>query len=76
MCSRVRVSIVVAHGLSNCGAQAWLLHSVWDLPGPGIESGSLALAGEFLPLSHKGSPEAQALYVSMQKELSERQSDR
>ena len=29
-----------------------------------------------LPLSHKGSPEAQALYVSMQKELSERQSDR
>ena len=24
------------HRLSNCGAWAWLLRSMWDLPGPGI----------------------------------------
>ena len=52
----MRVSIVVAHGLSNCGAQAWLLHSVWDLPGPGIESGSLALAGEFFTTEPQRKP--------------------
>ena len=53
---RVRVSIVVAHGLSNCGAQAWLLHGVWDLPGPGIEPVSPALAGEFFTTEPPGKP--------------------
>ena len=43
-------SIVVApetpeHRLSSCGARALLLQGMWDLPGPGIESVSLALAG-------------------------------
>ena len=53
-------SVVAAHGLSSCGlgalehrlgscgARAQLLHSMWDLPGPGIESMSPALAGGFL----------------------------
>ena len=43
---------------SGCGAQAQLLHGMWDLPGPGIEFMSPALAGEFLfivPL-YQGSP--------------------
>ena len=53
---RVRVSIVVAHGLSNCGAQAWLLHGVWDLPGPGIEPVSPALAGEFFTTEPQRKP--------------------
>ena len=36
-------SVVVAHMLSSCGTQAQLLHSLWDLPGPGIEPMSPAL---------------------------------
>ena len=54
------VSVVVACGvsscgsralerrLSSCGARAYLLHGMWDLPGPGLEPGSPALAGGFL----------------------------
>ena len=34
--------------LSSCGAQAYLLRGMWDLPGPGIEPVSPALAGGFL----------------------------
>ena len=53
-------SIVASHGLSShglralesrlssCGARAWLLHGMWDLPGPGNEPMSSALAGIFL----------------------------
>ena len=52
-------SIVVAHGLSSCGSQAlehrlsscgawaYLLCGTWDLPGPGLEPVSPALAGGF-----------------------------
>ena len=34
-------------GFSSCGAWAQPLHSTWDLPGPGIEPVSPALAGGF-----------------------------
>jgi len=34
-------------GFSSCGAQALLPRGTWDLPGPGIKSLSLALAGGF-----------------------------
>ena len=56
----VQASVVVARGLSSCGlwalerrlsscgARALLLHSMWDLPGPGIEPVSPASAGGFL----------------------------
>ena len=55
-----RASVVVARGLSSCGsralersfsscgARAQLLHGMWDLPRPGIELVSPALAGRFL----------------------------
>ena len=33
--------------LSSCGTRAQLLHSLWDLPGPGLEPMSPALAGGF-----------------------------
>ena len=36
------------HGLSSCGALAQLFHSMWDLPGPGLEPVSPALTGRFL----------------------------
>ena len=35
-------------GFSSCGTQAQLLHGIWDLPGPGIEPVSPALADRFL----------------------------
>ena len=59
-------SVVVAHGLSSCGswalecrlgscgARAYLLHGTWDLPGPGIEPVSPALAGGFLTTAPPG----------------------
>ena len=37
----------LAHRLNSCGAEASLLHDVWDFPGSGIESVSPALAGRF-----------------------------
>ena len=64
----MRASVVVAHGLSSCGlqalerglsscgAQATLLCGMWDLPGPGIEPVSPALAGRFLSTALPGKP--------------------
>ena len=43
--------------LSSCGAQALLLSSTWDLPGPGIEPVSPALAGGFLTNVPPGKPQ-------------------
>ena len=48
--------LIVEHGLSSCGLRAQLLHSMWDLPGPGVEPMSPALAADSLPPSHQGSP--------------------
>ena len=41
-------SVVVARRLSSCGAWAYLLCGMWDLPGLGLEPVSPALAGGFL----------------------------
>ena len=43
-----RASAVVAHSLGSCGMLAQLLHSMWNLPGSGIETMFPALAGGFL----------------------------
>ena len=63
-----RASVVVACGLSSCGsralehrlrscgARAQLLRSMWDLPGPGLEPVSPALAGRFLTTAPPGKP--------------------
>ena len=42
--------------LSSCGARAQLLRGMWDLPGPGIEPVSPALAGGFLTTVPPGKP--------------------
>ena len=42
--------------LSSCGPWAELLPSMWDLPGPGIESMSPALAGGFVSSVLLGKP--------------------
>ena len=41
----------------SCGAWAWLLHGMWDLPGSGIEPMSLALAGGFFTTEPPGNTE-------------------
>ena len=42
--------------LSGCGAWAYLLRSMWDLPGPGLEPVSLALTERFLTTATPGKP--------------------
>ena len=61
-----RASVVVALGLSSCGsralecrlnscgAQAQLLRGMWDLPGPGLNTVSPALAGGFFTAEPPG----------------------
>ena len=44
------------HRLSNCGSRAQLLRSMWDLPRPGLEPVSPALAGRFLTTAPPGKP--------------------
>ena len=63
-----RTSVVVARGLSSCGlralecrlsscgVRAYLLRGMWDLPGPGLEPLSPALAGGFLTTAPPGKP--------------------
>ena len=43
-------------GFSSCGARASLLRGMWDLPGPGLEPVSPALAGGFLTTVPPGKP--------------------
>ena len=42
--------------LSNCGSRAELLCGMWDLPGPGLEPASPALAGRFSTTAPPGKP--------------------
>ena len=42
--------------LSSCGSRAQLLRSMWDLPRPGLEPVSPALAGRFLTTAPPGKP--------------------
>ena len=71
-------SVVVAHGLSSCGlqalehrlsscgAQALLLRSMWDLPGPGLEPVSPALASGFLTTAPPGKSSVVVSYIEVQ----------
>ena len=42
--------------LSSCGTWVLLLHGMWDLPSPGLEPVSPALAGGFLTTAPPGKP--------------------
>jgi len=44
------------HRLSHCGTRASLLRGMWDLPTPGIEPVSSALAGRVLTTGLPGKP--------------------
>ena len=57
----IAASLVAEHRLqtcrvSNCGSQAQLLRSMWDLPRPGLEPVSPALAGRFSTTAPPGKP--------------------
>ena len=43
-------------GPSSGGAQAELLHDMWDLPRPGVKPVSPSLAGAFLTIGLPGKP--------------------
>ena len=47
-------SQAVEHRLSSCGTQALLVHGMWDIPGPGLEPVSPALAGGSLTTASPG----------------------
>ena len=73
---RARASVVVARRLSSCGlralelrlssfgARAQLLRGMWDLPGPGLEPVSPALAGRFLTTVPPGKSERNILLIT------------
>ena len=44
------------HRLSSCGSRAQLLRGMWDLPRPGLEPVSSALAGRFSTTAPPGKP--------------------
>ena len=57
----IAASLVAEHRLqtrrlSTCGSWAQLLRGMWDLPGPGLEPMSPALAGGFLTTAPPGKP--------------------
>ena len=59
-------SLVVEHRLqtrrlSNCGSRAQLLCGMWDLPRPGLEPVSPALAGRFSTTEPTGKPSPRLL---------------
>ena len=57
----VAASPVAERRLSSCGSRAQLLCGMWDLPRPGLEPVSPALAGRFLTTAPPGKPRAQLL---------------
>ena len=57
----IAASLVAEHRLqtcklSNCGSRAQLLRGMWDLPRPGLEPVSSALAGRFPTTAPPGKP--------------------
>ena len=49
-------SLALELWLSSCGTRAELLHGMWDIPGPGLEPMSPALAGGFSTTVPPGKP--------------------
>ena len=63
----VAASLVAEHRLqtrrlSNCGSRAQLLRGMWDLPRPGLEPVSPALAGRFSTTAPPGKPQSSFFY--------------
>ena len=65
----IAASLVAEHRLqtrrlSSCGSRAQLLRSMWDLPGPGLEPLSPALAGRFSTTVPPGKPNFHSYFIN------------
>ena len=68
----IAASLVAEHRLqtrrlSNCGTRAQLIRGMWDLPRPGLEPVSPALAGRFSTTAPPGKPRNIALKIQMNR---------
>ena len=68
----IAASLVAEHRLqtrrlSSCGSWAQLLRGMWDLPRPGLEPMSPALAGRFSTTAPPGKP--QLIFFNLKKYL-------
>ena len=66
----IAASLVAEHKLqmrrlSSCGSQAQLLLGMWDLPRPGLEPVSPALAGRFSTTAPPGKPYSESIDFSV-----------
>ena len=66
----IAASLVAEHRLqmrrlSSCGSRAQLLRGMWDLPRPGLEPVSPALAGRFSTTAPPGKPHPHLLNTSL-----------
>ena len=65
----VTASLVAEHRLQtrrlSSGSRAQLLRGMWDLPRPGLEPVSPALAGGFSTTAPPGKPKCHVLYLSL-----------
>ena len=69
----IAASLVAEHRLqmrrlSSCGSRAHLLRGMWDLPGPGLEPVSPALAGRFSTTAPPGKPPSK-LFIQVQRSI-------
>ena len=51
--------------LSSCGSRAQLLRGMWDLPRPGLEPVSPALAGRFSTTAPPGKPQTLIILIEL-----------
>ena len=58
------VFILLHAGFSSCDARAYLPHGMWDIPRPGIEPMSPALAGGFLTTEPPGKSSVSLVFNS------------
>ena len=66
----IAASLVAEHRLqtrrlSNCGSRAQLLRGMWDLPRPGLEAVSPALAGRFSTTAPPGKPKIMDVLIRL-----------
>ena len=66
----IAASLVAEHRLqtrrlSNCGSRAQLLRGMWDLPRPGLEPMSPALAGRFSTTAPPGKPQKHSFIFAL-----------
>ena len=66
----IAASLVAEHRpqtrrLSNCGSRAQSLRGMWDLPRPGLEPMSPALAGRFSTTAPPGKPKKYFFIVTL-----------